>query len=81
MFRLNFDDFSGLGTTGGGKVQNGAPMTRFSARNIPTLFEVQLLSFPIGMAKKCLGRILTTFSRPGTTWAGKVENRGVDDSV
>jgi len=27
------------------------------------------------MAKKCFGRILTTFSGPGTPGAAKVENR------
>jgi len=43
--------------------------------NIPTLFGVQFLSFPISMAKKCFGRILTTFLRPSTTGATKVENR------
>jgi len=36
-------------------------MTRFSARDIPTLFGVQILSFPISRAKKCFDRILTTF--------------------
>ena len=65
MFRSSFDDFSGLGAFKGRKVENGAKMTQFSARNIPTLFEVKFLSFPINTAKKCFGWILTT----------KVENR------
>ena len=46
MFRFSFDDFSGPGTTGAGKVENGAHMTRFSARNVRTLFGVQFLLFP-----------------------------------
>jgi len=76
MFQSNFDDFSGLGTTGEkGKVENGAYITWFSDRNIPTLFGVQFLSFPISTAKKWFSRILTTFPFPGTTGAGKVENR------
>ena len=52
-----------------------AHMTRFSARNLPTLFRVQFLSFRIDRAKECLGWILTTFPGLGTTRAGKVENR------
>jgi len=36
-------------------------MTQFSARNIPTLFGVEFLSFPPNTAKNCFGRILTTF--------------------
>jgi len=71
MLRLNFDDFSGLGTTGAGKVENWDQMTRCSARNIPTRFWVQFLLFPIIMTKQCFGRILTTFPCPGTTRAGQ----------
>jgi len=36
---------------------------------------MQFLSFRISTAKKCFGRILTTFPDPGTTGAVKVENR------
>jgi len=70
MFRSSCDDFSCLGTTGAGKVKNRAQMTRFSARNIPTLFGMKFLLFPISTAKQGFGRILTTFPGPGTTGAG-----------
>jgi len=50
-------------------------MTGFSAQNIPTLIVEQFLSFPIITTKKCFGRIFTTFPGPGTTGAGKAENR------
>jgi len=70
MFRSSFDDFSGLGAFKGRKVENGAKMTQFSARNIPTLFEVQFLSFPINTAKKCFGWILTTKLKIGPEWLG-----------
>ena len=72
---VSFDDFSGPGTTGVGKVENKAQMTRFSARNITTLFGVQFLSFRISTTKPCFGRILTTFPGSSPTGAGKVENR------
>jgi len=71
MFRSNFDDFSGRGTTGAGKVQNGAHMTRFSARNSPTLFGVQFLSFPVSTVDKCFGWILTT----SRVWAPPEEEK------
>jgi len=67
MFRSSFDDFSGPSTTGAGKVEKRPEMTRFTARNIPTLFWVQFLSFPMSTAKQCFGPILTTFPGPGTT--------------
>jgi len=70
MFRSSFDDFSGPGTTGAGKVENRAQITRFSARNIPTLFGVQFLSFSISTTKQCFGPVLTTFPGPGTTGTG-----------
>jgi len=38
MFQSSSDDFSGTSTNGAGKVENEDHMTRFSARNIPTLF-------------------------------------------
>jgi len=38
LFQSSFDDFSGPGTTRGGKVENRPHMTRFTGRNIPTLF-------------------------------------------
>jgi len=50
-------------------------ITRLSARNIPTLFGVQFLSFRISTTKKYFGRILTTFPKSSTTGAAKVENR------
>jgi len=53
--------FPGLGTTGTGKVENGAHMTRFSGRNLPTLFGVQFLSFPVSTVGKRFGSVLTTF--------------------
>jgi len=64
IFRSSFDNFSGSGTTGAKKVENRPQMTWFSARNIPTLFGVQFLSFPISTAKQCFGPILTTFLGP-----------------
>jgi len=45
------EDFSSPGTTGGGKVENRAQMTRFYAQNIPVLFGVQFLSFSINSTK------------------------------
>jgi len=53
--------FPGPGTTGAGKVENWALMTRFCTRNILTLFGVQFLLFSVSMIEKCFGRILTTF--------------------
>jgi len=49
-------------------------MTRFSNKNIPTVFGDKFLSFPISTAKKCFGRILTTLSGLRTIGAAKVEN-------
>jgi len=65
--------FPGSGITGAGKVDNRARTTWFSARNILTLFRVQLLSFPISTAKQCFGRLLKTFPGPGTSGAGTKE--------
>jgi len=79
MFRLNFDDFSGPGTTGAEKVENGTHMTRFSARNISTIFGVQFLSFRIETARKCLGQILTTFPGLAPSEQEKLKT-GPDDS-
>jgi len=67
--------FPGPRSTGIGKVENRSQMARFSGQNILTLFEVQFLSLPIRTSTKCFGRILPTFSSPGTTGATKVENR------
>jgi len=61
MFRSSLDEFSGTGTNGAGKVENRAHMTRFSARNLPTLFGVQFLLFPVSTVDKCFGWDLTTF--------------------
>ena len=69
MFRSSFDDFSGPGTTSTGKVENRPQMTRFTARNILTLFCGVVLSFPISTAKQCFRPILNTFLGPGTTRA------------
>jgi len=73
-FGLILTTFPGLVTTEAGKVKNRARITRFYTRNIPTLFRVQFLSFPISMAKKCFDRILTTFPAPATTGVAKIEN-------
>jgi len=74
MFQSNFDYFSGPITTGAGKVENWAQMTRFSTQNIRTLFTVQFLSFPISTtAKQCFDRIFMSFLGPSPTRAGKVE--------
>jgi len=67
--------FSSPGTTGEIRVENRACMTRFSARNIPTIFWVQFFSFPINTAKICFDWILTTFPCLRITGAGKVKNR------
>jgi len=79
MFRSNFDDFSRLGYLRSnpevGTIEDEGRMTRFCSRNIPTEFGVQFLSFAVSTGEKCLGRILTTFSSPSTTRAGKDENR------
>jgi len=50
-------------------------MTRFSGRNIGTVFGVQFLSFPIDKAKNYFGRISMTFPSQGPSGADKVENR------
>ena len=68
MFQSNFDNFSGIGLhrnrLGEGEVENRARMTPFCTRNIPTMFGVQFLSFPVSTAEKYFGQILTTFSGP-----------------
>jgi len=66
--------FSGLGTTGAWKVENGAQMSRFSARNVPTLFWVQFLSFRVNTTKKCFRRILMTSPRPCTSGQPKLKS-------
>jgi len=71
----NFTTFSGPEHNGEGKVENGVQINRLSARNVPTLFRVQFLSFPVSTTKKCFDRILTTFSGLGTAGPAKVENR------
>jgi len=43
--RSSFHDFSRLGTTRVGKVENRTRMTQFCTQKIPTLFETQFLSF------------------------------------
>ena len=53
--------FPGLGTTGAGKVENRAWMTRFCTWNIPSLFGIQFLSFPISSVEKCFSSILRSF--------------------
>ena len=63
--------FSSLGTTRARKVENRNLMYRFCTWNIPTLYGVQLLSFPINTIEKCFGQILTTFLGLGTIrWLG-----------
>jgi len=74
MFQSDFYNFLGPGNTKEVNVENQACMTRFCTLNIPTLFWSQLLSFLIRTTEKCFSQILTTFSSPGTTEAGKVEN-------
>ena len=59
--------FSGLGTIGAGKVENGAQMTQFCVRNIPVLFKVQFLLFLISKSEKCFGQFLMTFLGLGAT--------------
>jgi len=75
MFRSNFDDFSGSGhdrnTPGSRKVKNRVGMTPFYTRNIAIVYWVHFLSFSINTTKKCLGRVLTTFSSSNTTEAGQ----------
>jgi len=69
LFRSSFDDLSGPSTTGIGNVANRPQMTRFTARNIPTIFCGAILSFPISTAKQCFGPISNTFPGLGTTRA------------
>ena len=45
-------------------------MTPFCTRNIPTMFGVQFLLFPVSTAEKCFSRILMTFPGPDTTGTG-----------
>jgi len=48
-------------TTVVGQVENLVRKTQFCTRNIPTLFEVQFLSFLVSTVEKCFDRVLTTF--------------------
>jgi len=68
LFWSNFDDYFGHGhhwsRPGAGKLEIRARINRFCTRNIPTLFEVQLISFLVRTAEKYFGRILTTFLGP-----------------
>ena len=50
-------------------------MTLFCTQNIPTLFDVQFLSFPVNTEKKYFSQILITFLGPNTTRVGEVKNR------
>jgi len=79
MLRSNFDEFFGSGNhrnwPRAGKFENQARMTLFCNRNIPTMFGVQFLSFPVSTMEKYFIRILTTFPGPESTRAGKLENR------
>jgi len=79
MFRLNSDDFFGFGNHRNrprvGKVENWALMTPFCTRNIPTMFRVQFLWFPVSTAEKYFDRMLMTFPGLESSRARKVENR------
>jgi len=82
VIRSSFDNFFESGQhwniPQAGKVENRVRMTPFCTRNIPTMFGVYFLSFPVSTIEKCFIRILTNISssehhqnRPGVS---KVKN-------
>jgi len=77
MFRLNIDDFFRSGhhwiRLERGKFENWARMTRFCTRNIPTLFMVQFLLFPVTTAEKLMVEFwrlfwVWTLSKQARSW-------------
>jgi len=57
-----------------GEIENPAQITWFCTQNIPTMFWVKFLLFPVGTAEIYFGQVLTNFPGLETTRARQVEN-------
>jgi len=74
MFRSNFNVIFGTrhhkNRLAVGNAEKRVRMTLFCTRNIPTMFGVHFLSFPISTTENCFGRILTTIPSTNNNGAG-----------
>jgi len=69
-FRQILTTIPGTDITGAGKAENRVRITRFYIQNIPTLFGVRFLLFPVNISHKCFSPALTTFPGSDTTGTG-----------